>query len=238
MIFSNTTAVVRTPSKLTTLLTTHAVTALQIASHLTMITGDIRTPSDVASTIFADDSNAPVNIIISGLGSYPEFTLSKGFVNKDPDLCHDGMRIVLDVLAARNPPSSLTSPKPFLVALGTTGVSKVGRDVPFLLVPIYQGLLKSAHRDKKLMEEVIEKSYANKQDCPMGGYTIVHASLLTDGKSLGMRRVRSDIVGEAWSKHAIGYTISRVDVGLWVFETLVKGYEGVKGKGRIARITY
>jgi len=74
----------------------------------------------------------------------------------------------------------------------------------------------------------------------LGRYTIVHASLLTDGKMLGMEKVRAKIEGKEWSGDAIGYTISRNDVGNWIFEDVVRGYgrEGEGARGRIARVTY
>jgi hypothetical protein len=197
-----------------------------------MITGDIRSPTYLTQVLYSDpSSNIPVDIIISGIGCYPEL---KGFklLNTDPDLCNEGISAILSVLSSRQ-----GSKKPLLVTLGTTGISKLGRDTPHLMVPLYKGLLHSAHRDKEIMERVVEEAYA-KQDSPISGYTIVHASLLTYGKVLGKDKVQSEVEGQEWSNKGIGYTISRQDVGNWVFEDSVKGFESVRSEARVVRITY
>ena len=50
-------------------------------------------------------------------------------------------------------------------------------------------------------------------------FVIVRPSLLTNGKARGRRKIRVGTEAEP----AVGYTISREDVGLWMFEHLVKG---------------
>ncbi len=64
-------------------------------------------------------------------------------------------------------------------------------------------------------------------------FVVVRASLLTDGKARGGEKVRVGVE----EKPAVGYTISRGDVGLWVFENLVLG-EGGKYVGQKVSITY
>jgi hypothetical protein len=227
--------VVRAPEKLTTFLETQGITSSQISSHLTMITGDIRSPSDISKVLYPTESNDPVDIIISGIGAYPVFKGYK-FENSDPHLCQEGIEAIVDVLSKRPQGQK----KPLLVTIGTTGISKLGRDTPWLMLPLYKLVLGSAHRDKELMEAAVTKAFNGEggREQSIQGFTIVHASLLTYGKMLGHEHVRSEIEGDQWSGKAIGYTISRQDVGNWIFEDVIKGFENVKGKGRIARITY
>jgi hypothetical protein len=196
-----------------------------------MITGDVRSEPDVAKVLFPDDTNVPVDMIVSGIGAYPEIKWWGGIGSKDPKLCAEGISVILSLLSSRTQGLK----KPLVVTIGTTGISKLGRDNPWLMVPLYKGLLGEAHRDKERMEESVVKAFEAQK---IGGYTIVHASALTSGKMLGVESVRSEVEGREWSGKAIGYTISRKDVGNWIFEDVVKGYESVKGKGRIARITY
>ena len=60
----------------------------------------------------------------------------------------------------------------------------------------------------------------------ISGQMIVRASLLTNGKECGMGSIRSGTDEDP----AIGYTISREDVGLWIFENAVsKEWEGAQG---------
>ena len=76
-------------------------------------------------------------------------------------------------------------------------------------------------------------------EAPISGFVIARATLLMDGEARGLEKVR---VG--WETHpdavnakeagapgpAIGYTIRRADVGLWIFEEVVKNGENWKNK--------
>lgn len=65
-------------------------------------------------------------------------------------------------------------------------------------------------------------------------FVIVRPSLLTNGKALGGTKIR---VGTE-ERPAVGYTISREDVGRWVFENLVRGDQGPGYVGKKVIITY
>ena len=64
-------------------------------------------------------------------------------------------------------------------------------------------------------------------------FVIVRPSLLTNGKAHGGAKIR---VGTE-EQPAVGYTISREDVGLWMFEILVQG-DGARYVGQKVIITY
>ena len=66
-------------------------------------------------------------------------------------------------------------------------------------------------------------------------FVLVRPSMLTDGPRLGTGKVR---VGEESKKPAVGYTISREDVGGWVFDEIVKGDGLEKYVGKMVSITY
>jgi len=73
-------------------------------------------------------------------------------------------------------------------------------------------------------------------DAALGEYAIVRASLLTSGPATG--KVRAEVEDGGVAKGAIGYTISRRDVGGYIFEEVVKKYQGPSGKGKIVSVSY
>ncbi|KAG9238225.1 hypothetical protein BJ875DRAFT_70994 [Amylocarpus encephaloides] len=231
-------ALVRNPTKLTELLTSsHGTTLQQIESHLTVTKGDVLSRPDVESVVYLE-GNKTVDLIISGIGSYPVF---KGWNPipkiENPTLCHDVIHNLISTLKSRGGAGN----GPHLVTIGTTGISNLGRDYPLLLTLVYKVLLHEAHRDKGNMENLVATSLrrsGSEGSGPLRAYTIVHASLLTGGNMLGMEKVRSEIEGDKWSRNAIGYTISRRDVGNWIFEDVIRGFGSERKAGRIARITY
>ena len=78
------------------------------------------------------------------------------------------------------------------------------------------------------MEDLIQK---NAQ--VFDGFTILRPTLLTSGKVKGVKNVK---VGTE-QKPALGYTISRGDVGTWIFEKLVIGNKS-RWNGEKVTLTY
>lgn len=74
---------------------------------------------------------------------------------------------------------------------------------------------------------------AKKEDSAIGGFVVVRPSLLMNGDALGGEKIRVGADG----KPAVGYTIRRNDVGLWLFENLVRG-DNSKFVGEMPSITY
>lgn len=66
-------------------------------------------------------------------------------------------------------------------------------------------------------------------------FVVVRPSLLTNGPRLGTGKVR---IGEECGKPAVGYTISREDVGGWIFDEMVNGDGREKFAGKMVSITY
>ena len=91
------------------------------------------------------------------------------------------------------------------------------------------------HEDKHDMEKAVFAAYPE----TIGDFVVVRPTLLTDGERQGVEKVR---VGWEWGVEgkarnekekegvAMGYSISRTDVGEWIFENVIKG-SGYEGKG-------
>ncbi|KAL8980334.1 MAG: hypothetical protein Q9205_004550 [Flavoplaca limonia] len=239
----NCSALSRSSSKLKTLLLERSISQETLDTHLTIICGDIRDLQSVSQTLSPSKpgiTNQPVELVVSGIGRPPIFTpnpLNPTF--DDPTICQDAIRTILSAL--RNLPASPLNPKPWLFVLSTTGISSRVRDVPLLLTPLYHWILAVPHKDKKEMEAVlIAEASKPASDRAMENFVILRPSLLTDGARLGSGHIR---VGEedensGTASPAVGYTISREDVGGWLFEELVDGNGREKYAGKMVSITY
>ena len=239
--------VVRSRSKLETILDERSVPKETITAQLTIIEGNIKNPAAVKSTIQRSSSSAlAVDMIISGVGGAPTFSpnpLKPGL--DDPTICQDGMRTILNCLREIK-----SERKPLVVALSTTGMSDAGRDIPVLMIPLYYWLLAVPHQDKKTMEEMLLAEVGRKkaEEGAIRGFVVVRASLLTNGERIGADKVRVGIEtpktnaddNEGELVPAIGYTISTNDVGSWVYEKLVQESTnaGTKYLNKYVTITY
>lgn len=86
------------------------------------------------------------------------------------------------------------------------------------------------------MEALLLAEMANSADeRAIENFVVVRPSLLTDGPRLGTGKVRA---GEESKKPAVGYTISREDVGGWMFDEIVKGDRREQYVGEMVTITY
>lgn len=91
--------------------------------------------------------------------------------------------------------------------------------------PLYR-LLKVPHEDKKKMEAAVRGSGRE--------FVVVRPALLTDGQEAG--RVRAGYEGGEKGE-AVGYTVSRRDVGGWIFREVVEG-RGGEWRGRGVSLAY
>jgi hypothetical protein len=207
------------------LTTTHSIPSSTLDSNLTIVQGSIK---DLATVKEVLSHNA--QIIVSGIGGSGrmQFSLSKPLLMDDPNICGDAVKTVLTALRELDSEGKLTT-RPLFTVISTTGLSKK-RDVPLLLYPLYHWLLHVPHIDKRIMEDTVAKA-TTESNQRIGGFVIVRPTLLTDGAANGKSKVK---VG--WERHpdavsaqeagpgpAMGYTISRADVGAWIFENIVAG---------------
>ena len=210
-------ALCRTPSKLT------AILPRETTPNLRIIQGNAHDVEAVSQCLQKGDDTL-VDAIVSTIGSRP--VLSKLSI-EDPDVCRKGMATLLEALAGLRRRGAAGRPR--IAVCSTTGISRFGRDVPLALVPLYHVGLRVPHRDKAAMEERLVASGEP--------FTIVHASLLTDGATTTPIRVGIEDPQTGRESAAIGYTISREDAGKWMADNLVlKNDERYVNK--IAMITY
>ncbi|KFY36192.1 hypothetical protein V495_07941, partial [Pseudogymnoascus sp. VKM F-4514 (FW-929)] len=162
-------------------------------------------------------------MIVTGVGAVPKF--SKFLVPSidDPLVCSGSMTALISAVRKMNAPV-----KPVVVAITSTGISNFGRDIPVPMVPLYHWLLAVPHKDKKMVEVALSED-AEAASPTFGAFVAVRPSLLTNGEAKGVDKVRVGVEGQkGFESLAIGYTISREDVGNWIFEEMLKRGKGGK----------
>ena len=227
----------RSSSKLQTLLLERKIPQSTIDAHLNIIQGDVHDLKSVSQTLAPPSSNRTADLIISGIGLPPIFKpnpISPATI-ADPTICQDAISTILTAL--RGLPFS--PQKPLLVALSSTGISSRKRDVPIAMMVIYHWLASVPHKDKTQMEAVLLAEMAKSSDeRAIKDFVILRPSFLTDGKRLGTAKVRVGVESAEAAKPAVGYKISREDVGGWMFDKIVNGNGGEKFAGKMVSITY
>lgn len=213
-----------------------------ISKHLTIVQGNSKDSVKVTEALKVN--NVVADMILSGVGGVPVFkpnplrpTLD------DPTICQDTVSTILKALRDLNSdPDSDSSQdkkkkkkKPTLVVISSTGISDYGRDVPLAMIPLYHWLLPIPHKDKKMMEKLLVEEIKGGDDddgdasSAIENFVAVRPSFLTNGRALGFGAIRAGIDRQGkLDNSAIGYTISRADVGGWIFEGLVEDKAGKK----------
>lgn len=170
------------------------------------------------------------------------------FTIADPKICQDAISTIISAVdnVRREQfhwtPSDGCKPMPQLVLVSTTGTSPPSarggtckRDVPLALSPLYHWLGQVPHGDKKAMEAIVRKDmgradvrevFDGRKEARDGvrafeSYVFVRPSLLMDGEGKGTDSIRVGVD----DKPALGWTITRSDVGKWMYEKLVKPQE-------------
>lgn len=243
------TALARTPSKLANLLSTHKTHPVNPETqkkYLNIVQGDVLDPEAVKKALVVDGETT--DIVICSVGMIFDTArwwdpFPKGEATR---ICQNATRVILGCLSDTKPgvardTSGGSKQRPLFVALSTTGLSTKKRDVPLLLTPLYHVLLAMPHADKREMERLIGAE-ALKPQSAFRTFAVLRLSLLTEGNCLGSAHVRvGREVGEDTegliTGPAVGYTISREDVGNWMFEEIVCK-DAINGKGGFYTLTY
>ncbi|KAF4953243.1 hypothetical protein FSARC_12437 [Fusarium sarcochroum] len=232
------TALARTPEKLRHILTSdHGVSPTSIDQYLTVHQGDVKDPSVVAKALVnPTDESLVVDFILSGVGAYPTFqwSIKRPFPLTDPTICEDAIETIytaLSDLSARGVTSGSTGQKPLLVVVSTAGCGR-NRGIPLSIYLQYHYFLGGPLADKKRMEEVVMGDKGKH----IRDFVIMRPLVLTDGEAKGDGQLR---MGWEWGIDggkdkaeepgpAIGYYVSRKDVGKWTFDKVVAqgGWEG------------
>ncbi|KAH0292427.1 hypothetical protein M436DRAFT_78948 [Aureobasidium namibiae CBS 147.97] len=205
-------ALARTPSKLTTSLSTQGLSETLLAN-LEIIQGNAKDIDSIKSLL--QTPTGIVDTIVFGVGAAPKLRLHIMPVTLDDiEVCRTAMATLLSALDDLK-----AATKPRLLVISTTGITNGPRDVPLLYVPLYHWFLHIPHVDKRVMEELVcaqrQKPAAERT---VGEFTIVRPTLLMDGNGVGVAKVRYGLE----SNPALGRTIDRKDVGNWLFEKGVK----------------
>ncbi|KAH0372934.1 hypothetical protein KCU65_g860, partial [Aureobasidium melanogenum] len=208
-------ALVRTPSKLTTILDAQGIPKSSLAN-LEIIQGNAKDINSVKKLL--QISTGIVDTIVFGVGAAPKLRLHIMPVTlDDPDVCRTAMATLLSALDELK-----AATKPRLLVISTTGISRGPRDFPFLYIPLYRLLLHIPHIDKRVMEQLVwEQKDKPATEKVIGEFAIVRPTLLMDGNGMGVSSVRYGLE----SKPALGWKIDRKDVGNWLFEKGVKPAE-------------
>lgn len=235
------------------LISHHSLLESLIDSNLTIVEGNAKDRQAVSKALVITDKDGRselVDIILSGVGGVPVFTPNPLRPTlDDPTICQDATRTILAALNDhishtrhnndQSSPSSTNvteakAKKPLLIVVSTTGISPQGRDLPLLMIPLYHWMLPVPHADKREMEKLLIAALSDPTTSPISGFVCIRPSLLTDGKMLGLDQIRAgwEVETEAKGstdksqmpgKPAVGYTISRADVGNWIYRRLVAG---------------
>lgn len=217
-------ALCRTPSRLTDKLPE----SQRNAPNLRIEQGNVVDRETLARCLVRPGSPATlVDAVVFTIGGAFSFS-SMG--NDQPHVCEDGMKALVAALRDARSTAGATG-SPTIVAVSTTGMSAHGRDYPASLWPIYGLMLKQPHKDKTAMEALMVGSGEP--------FTIVRASLLTTGDESN-KPIRVGVEDPKASKlesKEVGYTISREDVGKWIFENLLAA-DGGRWKNKVVSITY
>ncbi|OHE96542.1 hypothetical protein CORC01_08140 [Colletotrichum orchidophilum] len=173
--------------------------------------GNAHSVDDVAACLVnPTDPTRLVDAVSFSIGS--PLNLAKMTV-EDPDVCKNGAAALLGALEKLR--GQGVTGKPRLAIISTTGISDHARDVPLMQVPMYHVLLKAPHADKRVMEQRIVASDEI--------FTFIRPAFLSDGAQ-PEKRIRTGIEDPKTGVQtkAIGYGISREDVGRWIFEEIFK----------------
>lgn len=217
-------SVARNPTKLNTMLSDKGVPDSTVSALLTIVQGDIHDTAAISQVLAHNTTTA--SIIVSGIGAAPSFATLLLPVT----ICTDATKSIFTALRELEPTA-----KPLYVGFSSTGVTTGLRDVPWLLLPIYRLLGYQPHADKRNAENVVLDEMSKGDNSAIENYVIVRPSLLTYGPALGRTKVRAGTE----MKPAVGYTISRDDIGGWIFEHLIDDHEERrKWVGEAASITY
>ncbi|KPM36383.1 hypothetical protein AK830_g10186 [Neonectria ditissima] len=153
---------------------------------------------------------------------------TKTFSIDDPDVCKKGIASVLQALDTLRRTGAQGSP--LVAAISSTGISDHGRDVPLPFAPLYRYGLAVPHADKKVLEQRLIESSER--------WVVVRPSFMVDGGKPDRKiRVGVEDPSKGVEKKEVGYTISREDVGRWMYENLF-AVDSTQYNGKAVSITW
>jgi hypothetical protein len=211
----------------------HNISSSIIDQYLKIYQGDVKNLADVARVLVnPNDESLLVDVILSGVGSYPTFqwSIMRPFPLRDPTICQTAVEVIYAAISnlssAQERPITNTSTggKPLLVVISTAGCGR-RRGIPLSIYLPYHYLLGSPLADKIEMEKVVITGKGKY----VRDFVVMRPPFLTNGEARGEGSLR---VGWEWGLDGgdgsvkepgpqIGYTVSRKDIGSWVFEKVI-----------------
>jgi hypothetical protein len=216
------------------------VPASTIEQYLSIHQGDAKAPFDVAKALISPTNKAHlVDTIYFSVGVYPKFAFSlvQPFPLTDPTICESAMAAIftaIDQLGRQGIASTSSAEKLGLIAISATASADLRRGLPWpwIMAPLYAWLLSGPQTDKLKMEKLVLLDAGSHIE----SFVIIRPAILTDGVESGVKDVR---VGWEWYVDGLGerekapgpakgWTISRRDLGAWVFRKAVVegGWDG------------
>lgn len=219
-------ALARTPSKLTNLLLSQGIDQETIDANLTIIQGDATDLESVKSALLPDpDDKTIAPIIISGLGSCPKLqgSVCQPVTLQNPTICEDATKTLLEAvrqIRAAQPEFK----QPLLLSISTTGISGI-EDVPFAVRAMYHYFLAVPHKDKRKMEDLAfaSNSSVDPSERPFKAVIFVRPSFLVGDQNISSGKGYKTLRVGTEEKPAVGYTVSRADVGEWISKEIIQG---------------
>ncbi|CAE6452416.1 unnamed protein product [Rhizoctonia solani] len=186
-----------------------------------LVRGDALVREDVQKAWDAASSDGQVDLIFSGIGGDPSFSITQGFIVTPADITTRSMSILLSVVQA--------SPvRPRLVAITSNGLDHRSHSLLPLALRIFYGwFLRQPHEDKIGLESNIKQATSSEGWLDPKNAVIVRPALLTSGKCVADTKPNAYRVGEELGS---AWTVSRADVGHFVVEKVLEDWNKWAGK--------
>ncbi|KAG8710786.1 hypothetical protein FRC09_020935 [Ceratobasidium sp. 395] len=195
---------------------------------LKVVSGDGLIEADVRQAWNTAKGDGEVDTVFFGIGAYPKFSFTKGFVMTPADLTARCMSVLLTVIQS----STISSTRPKLVTITSNGLdARTQSLLPLPLKLMYRWLLHWPHVDKIEQESVVKRAggWDGAADGWLGeqNLVIVRPSMFTSGECVADRKEDAYRTGEALKS---AWTVSRADVAHFVAETMFSDWEKWAGK--------
>ncbi|KAI0820179.1 hypothetical protein BC628DRAFT_1423116 [Trametes gibbosa] len=222
-----------------------------------LVSGDALNIEDVQKGWAAalELGNGSIDVVLSSIGSLPNFSFTKGLVLPIPDLC---TRSLLNLF--RTLPESLRAPgaQPRIIVVTSRGITHAAhKTLPAPLRAFYTHALAGPHEDKYGAERVLAHCLGDRWTevepketiLPSGWKTlsglpaegefrrilVMRPALLTDGVCKGDEESKKGkapykaVAGEITG----GYTVSRRDIAHFIVQEALQNWSKWEGKGAV-----
>ncbi|KAL1681719.1 hypothetical protein EV122DRAFT_205062 [Schizophyllum commune] len=214
-----------------------------------LVKGDGLNQGDVARAWAEATSHGPVDTLLFTVGGVPKgFSLTKGFIIEPHNLVTQCLLNTLCTIPK-------DAPQPRIVVVSSIGLTKRSHSsLPLIFKPLYAHALAMPHRDKLGVErvlahcaglpwdaseeepadDIVGAGWRERQGLPGPGelkqVLIVRPALLTDGECKADKKKEGREPYRAEEKELGGYTVSRKDVGHFIFKAVTTDWSKYGGK--------